>query len=92
LAVRLQTDGSDFIKAARIVIGAATDKVTRLKETENVLAGASPSDPNLKRAATTAAEEVSLLSDAHGSAPYKRELLKVYLARAIRHALRGKHA
>jgi carbon-monoxide dehydrogenase medium subunit len=92
LAVRLELEGREAIRRARIVIGAATDKVTRLKETENVLAGASPSDPVLKRAAATAVDEVPLLSDAHGSAAYKRELLKVYLVRAIRHALRGKHA
>jgi carbon-monoxide dehydrogenase medium subunit len=92
LAVRLDVEGREAIRGARIVLSAATDKVTRLKETESVLAGASPSDPALKRAAATAAEEVSLLSDAHGSAAYKRELLKVYLVRAIRHALRGKHA
>jgi carbon-monoxide dehydrogenase medium subunit len=92
LAVRLETEGRELIKTARIVLGAATDKVTRLKETEDVLTGAAPSDPILKRATATAVEEVSLLSDAHGSAAYKRELLKVYLVRAIRHALRGKHA
>jgi len=32
---------------------------------------------------------VETLSDAHGSAPYKRELLRVYLRRAIRQALDG---
>ncbi|HYM18768.1 MAG TPA: FAD binding domain-containing protein [Micropepsaceae bacterium] len=92
LAVHLDVEGRDVIKRARIVLGAATDKVTRLKETEDALNGATPTDPVLKRAAATAAEEVSLLGDAHGSAAYKRELLKVYLVRAIRHALRGKHA
>jgi CO/xanthine dehydrogenase FAD-binding subunit len=28
-----------------------------------------------------------ILADAHGSAAYKRELLRVYLRRAVRHAL-----
>ena len=91
LAVHLELEGREVIRRARIVLGAATDKVTRLVETEGVLGGASPSDPVLKRAAATAAEEVSLSSDAHGSAAYKRELLKVYLVRAIRHALRSRH-
>jgi CO/xanthine dehydrogenase FAD-binding subunit len=31
-------------------------------------------------------EEVAFLSDAHGSAAYKKELLRVYLARALRQA------
>jgi carbon-monoxide dehydrogenase medium subunit len=92
LAVRLEVEGEGGIRNPRIVVSAATDKVTRLTETESVLAGGEASDALLKRAADTAAEEVSLLSDAHGSAPYKRELLRVYLIRAVRHALRGRHA
>ena len=31
----------------------------------------------------------SLLTDAHGSAGYKRELLRVYLGRAVRQAADG---
>jgi len=36
-------------------------------------------------------EEVAFLSDAHGSGAYKKELLRVYLARALRQA-RGEAA
>jgi len=92
IAVRLETEGRDGIRNPRVVLSAATDKVTRLTQTEAVLDGVEASDAALKRAADTAAEEVSLLSDSHGSAPFKRELLRVYLIRAVRHALRGKHA
>ena len=34
-----------------------------------------------------AVEEVEILGDIRGSAPYKRELLRVYVARALRQAL-----
>jgi carbon-monoxide dehydrogenase medium subunit len=72
-----------------VVVSAATAKLTRMKTAESVLNGAAPNDPTLRRAGDAAAEEAEILSDAHGSAPYKRELLRVYLRRAIRHALDG---
>ena len=39
------------------------------------------------RAGDAAVAEASILADAHGSAAYKRELLRVYLRRAVRQAL-----
>jgi aerobic carbon-monoxide dehydrogenase medium subunit len=72
-----------------IVVSAATAKVTRMKNAEAVLNNAAPDDAALRRAGDAAAEEAEILSDAHGSAPYKRELLRVYLRRAIREALDG---
>jgi carbon-monoxide dehydrogenase medium subunit len=41
----------------------------------------------LRRAGEAAVAEISILADAHGSAAYKRELLRVYLRRAVRQAL-----
>jgi carbon-monoxide dehydrogenase medium subunit len=70
-----------------IVVSAATEKVTRLTSTEKVLHGAAPEDAVLQRAGEAAVAEVSILADAHGSAAYKRELLRVYLRRAVRQAL-----
>jgi aerobic carbon-monoxide dehydrogenase medium subunit len=69
------------------VVSAATEKVTRMVEVEKLLQGAAAEDAVLNRAGDAAAEEASILSDAHGSAAYKRELLRVYLRRAVRHAL-----
>jgi carbon-monoxide dehydrogenase medium subunit len=43
----------------------------------------------LRRAGDVAAKETVLLADAHGSAGYKRELLRVYLGRAVRQAADG---
>ncbi len=70
-----------------VVVSAATEKVTRMKAAEKVLQGAAPDDAALRRAGDAAAEEAEILSDAHGSAPYKRELLRVYLRRAVRQAI-----
>ena len=87
IGVRLETQGPGRIREARVVISAATEKVTRLKNTEKLLTGGAVDEALLKRAGDAAAGEVSFLSDAHGSAAYKKELLRVYLARAIREAL-----
>jgi aerobic carbon-monoxide dehydrogenase medium subunit len=70
-----------------VIVSAATEKVTRMAAAEKVLQGAAPEDTALRRAGDAAAEEVETVSDAHGSAPYKKELLRVYLRRAVRAAL-----
>jgi carbon-monoxide dehydrogenase medium subunit len=69
-----------------VVVSAATEKVTRLTTAERALQGAAPDDAVLTRAGEAAAAEASILADAHGSASYKRELLRVYLRRAVRQA------
>jgi len=78
---------SGTVASARLILSAATEKVTRLVETEKLLVGAAMGDALFARAAETALSEVSLLSDAHGSAAYKRELLRVTLRRALKGAL-----
>jgi aerobic carbon-monoxide dehydrogenase medium subunit len=86
LGLRLETDGAKSIRSARAVISAATEKVTRLTQTEALLQGTTLSEALITQAGETAAGEVTFLSDAHGSGAYKKELLRVYLARAIRQA------
>ena len=78
---------SDRIGDARLVVSAATDTPKRLAGAESVLREGRIDDALLKRAGAAAAEEAGVIGDAHGSAAYKRELLKVYLARAVRAAL-----
>jgi len=70
-----------------VVISAATEKVTRMGAIEKLLQGARPEEAVLNRAGDAAAAEASFLTDAHGSAAYKRELLRVYLGRAVRQAV-----
>jgi|SRR5690242_8260003 aerobic carbon-monoxide dehydrogenase medium subunit len=72
-----------------VVVSAATEKVTRLAGAEQVLHNGRLDDALLRHAADAAAKEAILLTDAHGSAGYKRELLRVYLARAVRQAADG---
>jgi carbon-monoxide dehydrogenase medium subunit len=70
-----------------VIVSAATEKVTRMASAEKELQGAAADDAVLARAGEAAAAEAQILADAHGSAAYKRELLKVYIRRAVRQAL-----
>jgi carbon-monoxide dehydrogenase medium subunit len=78
---------ANTIRSARVVIGAASERVTRLAATEKLLSAAAPDATALQRVSECAASEARFIADAHGSASYKRELLRVYLARAIKEAL-----
>jgi carbon-monoxide dehydrogenase medium subunit len=75
------------IQSIRIVVSAATDKVTRLTKTEKMLSGAMSDSGIMPDALQCAADEVSFLSDMHGSAAYKKELLRSRLGVVIRTAL-----
>jgi carbon-monoxide dehydrogenase medium subunit len=86
VAVSLDTDGRK-IRDVRLVISAATEKVTRLPQAEKVLVGAAIEDATLQRAGEAAVAETTLLADARGSAVYKQELLRACIGRAVRMAL-----
>jgi aerobic carbon-monoxide dehydrogenase medium subunit len=87
VAVALEADGAT-VKSARVVVSAATEKAARLKTAEQALAGAAMDDKTLARAGDAAADEAECISDVRGSAAYKRELIRVYVGRAVRQALK----
>jgi carbon-monoxide dehydrogenase medium subunit len=89
VAAVLEADGN-AIKTARIVASAATDKATRLKSVEALLNGKTVDDKLLAQAGEAAVAECEFIADVRGSVPYKRELMKVYVRRAVRAALDGK--
>lgn len=88
IAVVIVSD-ADAIKSARIVASAATEKAMRLTSAEAVLTGNRVDDKLVRRAADAAVEDAEFVSDVRGSAPYKRELMRVYVQRAVRAALAG---
>jgi len=88
IAVALEMDGA-AIHDAGVVISAATDKPTRLAAAEGLLRGASLDEATLARAGEAAAEGLDIVGDAHGSASYKKQLLRVYFGRAVRAAAKG---
>ena len=89
VAVAIEADGA-AIKSARVVVSAATSKAMRLKSAEKLLTGASIDDKTLKTAGEAAAEDADIIADVRGSAAYKRELLRVYVGRAVRAAMEAK--
>jgi carbon-monoxide dehydrogenase medium subunit len=86
VAVALKTEGAT-IKSARVVASAATSKATRLAAAEKLLTGATLDDKILKSAGDAAVEEAEVIGDIRGSAAYKRELLRIYIGRAVREAM-----
>jgi carbon-monoxide dehydrogenase medium subunit len=90
VAAVIESDGK-AIKTARIVASAATDKSTRLKATEALLNGKTVTDALLKEAGEAAVAESEFIADVRGSVPYKKELMKVYVRRAVSAALEGKN-
>jgi carbon-monoxide dehydrogenase medium subunit len=89
VAAVIDGDGK-AIKSARLVASAATDKATQLKAAEAVLNGKTVDDKLLAQAGEAAVEESEFIADVRGSVPYKKELMKVYVRRAVRAALDGK--
>jgi aerobic carbon-monoxide dehydrogenase medium subunit len=88
VAVALVAEGA-AVKSARVVVSAATEKAVRLKAAEKVLAGTNIDANALARAAEAAVAEAECISDVRGSAAYKRELIRVYVRRAVRAAFDG---
>jgi carbon-monoxide dehydrogenase medium subunit len=85
VAVWLRRSG-EAIAEARIVVGGATVRPTRLNAAEAALLGAEPEAVRFALAADAAAAEVEPLGDLRGSAPYKREMVRVHVRRALERA------
>jgi carbon-monoxide dehydrogenase medium subunit len=86
VAVAIEGDGA-AVKSVRVVASAATSKAMRLTTAEKVLSGQRIDDKLLARAGEAAAEEAEFIADVRGSVSYKRELLRVYVGRAVRAAI-----
>jgi carbon-monoxide dehydrogenase medium subunit len=74
------------VAAPRIVLGAAIERPKRLSAAEAVIAGRALDESLMKRAGEAAAEEADVVADSRGSVAYKKQLVKVHVARALREA------
>lgn len=88
VAVSVASD-SGTVGDAKIVISAATEKPTRIAAAEALLRGGELSEALFRQAGEAAADEVALVTDGQGSAGYKKQLVRVYVARALRAAVEG---
>jgi carbon-monoxide dehydrogenase medium subunit len=78
---------ADKIAEPRVAISAATERPVRATAAEAVLKGAAPTMETFAKAADAAAAGVEALADIRGSAAYKREMIRVYVRRALAQAL-----
>jgi carbon-monoxide dehydrogenase medium subunit len=88
VACSLRIEGGT-IGDVRLMISAATEKLTRLVSTEKVLRGQKVNEAIFERAGESALAEAEVVGDSRGSAAYKSELVRVYVRRALRQAAPG---
>ena len=88
IACSLRIEGGT-IGDVRLMISAATEKLTRLVSTEKVLRGQNVNEATFERAGESALTEAEVIGDSRGSASYKSELVRVYVRRALRQAVLG---
>jgi aerobic carbon-monoxide dehydrogenase medium subunit len=86
LAVAFEWDGG-MARRLRVAAGSVAPVPLRLSETEALLEGTALDADTLKSASAVAAAEVSPIDDIRASASYRRELIAVFLRRAISSAL-----
>ncbi len=74
------------IDDVRVVLGAVAPTPIRAPQTEAVLLGQAVEEGLLQQAANVAMSEARPISDVRGSAEYRREMVRVLTARAVRQA------
>jgi aerobic carbon-monoxide dehydrogenase medium subunit len=88
LGVAVSLDVADNVgRAPRIVVSAVNERPMRVEASEAVLNGQQLEPTNLRSAADAAADTIETMSDARGSAAYKKQLVRVYVERALRAAI-----
>ena len=86
VSLGLSADGQRC-EAARIGLGSVAPTPLRARAAEEILRGQELTDAVLREAGEAAAAACDPLPDIRGSAEYKREMVKVWLARTVRRAL-----
>jgi xanthine dehydrogenase iron-sulfur cluster and FAD-binding subunit A len=72
------------VSRARIALGSVAPTIVRATEAEAYLAGKELTDVEIERAAELAASAARPISDVRGSADYRRDMIRVLTARALR--------
>ena len=87
LAVTAVERDGDSITDARIALGGVAGGPVRAANAEAVLAGRPATAETVAAAAAAAADEVDPTGDIHGSADYRRDLVRTMVTRALDQAL-----
>ena len=86
VAVALTRDGDDLVTGARLAVGCVTPRPRRFPAAEERLVGLTVAEAShhADEIATLAAGDVEPLGDLHGSAEYKREMVRVFVRRIVK--------
>jgi carbon-monoxide dehydrogenase medium subunit len=88
VAASLKFEGATIAEAS-LAVSAATEKPTPLLRVAELVRGRRLDEATLREAGEAAVAEVDVLPDGRGSVAYKRQLLRVYVGRALRAAYEG---
>jgi carbon-monoxide dehydrogenase medium subunit len=86
-AVSITLDSKDSCQDARIALSNCSSVPLRAKKAEKVLIGKAINDVLLAEAGEVASTEADPPDDVHGSAEYRREMIKVFVKRVAQIAL-----
>ena len=87
VAAQVTLDPDGACKEVRLALGGVGSIPIRADRAEEVLRGKQPSDSLILEAAGKASEQSQPSSDLRGSAEYKKEMVKVFVKRALKQAL-----
>jgi CO/xanthine dehydrogenase FAD-binding subunit len=79
---------SGICKGARIVLGGVSSTPIRLKKIEKLIEGKVLEESLIAKAALASSEGVNPMQDVRASSEYRKEMIKVFMERGIRKALR----
>jgi len=86
-AAAVVTMNNGAIGEARIAFGSAAPTAKRCPESEKMLAGQKPTEELLRAAGEKAKELADPVSDGRGSAGYKKDMVAVFVRRALQKAI-----
>ena len=86
VACQLSLDQSGLCSAAALAVGGAHATPLHIPDVETVISGSKGEDAVIAAAAEKAAAAVDPSGDVHGSADYRRRMVKVLTARALKEA------
>jgi carbon-monoxide dehydrogenase medium subunit len=74
-------------KDIRIVLGAVSDKVLRVKKAEEILKGEKVTDALIEEAGKRASQEAQPITDVRSTAGYRKQMIEVLVKRLIHLAI-----
>jgi carbon-monoxide dehydrogenase medium subunit len=88
IGVQVTVDAGRFTEVRIALGGGVGRKVTRARSVESTLLGSPVDDHAIEKAVKSVADDVRAFNDFRGSATFRNHLLKVYIARSLKQAVR----